>query len=454
MKFLNLPAAASRLLRLLHLSPLLFGAIMVAEVANAQQRADLVIENITIVDIATAELLESQTILIADGVFVGVDNAGSVNVESSVPSVDGQNLYGIPGLADMHVHLDADDLNLYIANGITTVLDMNGSPDAIAMRSRIEDGSLLGPRVYMSSPLLAGTAQNFAYQLVANAEQSRQAVLDSYAAGYDFIKVYDGLSEAAYSAMVVTARALGMPLLGHIPQEVGLQRVLDDQQLSIEHVEQIARATVGHSFDQSRIPGIVAQIAAGSSAVTPTLAVMEVLSARRTQWFDQLFDRPEMNYTPNSIEGWWNSFRAPVQARENLSQTSTGGSSAEIEFYRALTRALNDADVLLLAGTDTPNPLMIPGYALQHEFAALSRAGLSNAEILASATIAAARHLNAANQFGDIKPGLRADMVLLRENPLVNIEALNMIAGVVVNGRWLDQDRISSLLSEVVATRN
>lgn len=437
--------AAANLLRLFFLQ---FVSLLAAGqlVAQTDVSEGLVITDINVVDVANGQISANKTVSIADGRIISIDDAGATNSSDRALTLDGSGLYLMPGLIDAHVHIEANDLPIYIANGITSVIEMNGSPEKLAIRSGVREGALVGPRIYMTSPLLAGNAQDFSFRLIENPGQARTAVRESKELGYDFIKVYDGLSLASYTALVASAEEFNMPLLGHIPASVTIQTVLRDQFKSIEHVEQITRSALGHSFEQDQIPAIVGLFRDANSAVTPTLAAMEILSARRTSWFDSLYEREEMRFTPDSVEPWWLSMRAPLSARNSLTASSPGGSGAAIEFYRQLTRQLHDAGVLLLAGTDTPNPLLVPGYALHHELAALSRSGISNADILRMATMNVAAHLHAESSFGRIEEGLLAELVLLRGDPLANLEALKAIEGVVLGDNYFSYVDIEELL--------
>ena len=262
-------------------------------------------------------------------------------------------------------------------------------------------------------------------------------------------KVYEGLSAETYRAIIATATALDMPVVGHIPEDVGLDSVIGHKQRSIEHVEQIVRATVGHELDRARIPDIVRRIRGGATSVTPTLAAMEILSTRRSAWFDGLFTRPQMRYVPPEVRGWWESLRQPAGTGAALRDTVVGGAGDWIEFYRELTAALAEAGVPILVGTDTPNPLLVPGFSLQHELEALVRAGLEPARVLRAATHDAAVFLDAGKEFGALQPGLRADIVLVAGNPLENLSYLGKVRGLVLRGDWITRESLVESLEAV-----
>jgi imidazolonepropionase-like amidohydrolase len=182
--------------------------------------------------------------------------------------------------------------------------------------------------------------------------------------------------------------------------------------------------------------------------VTPTLASEEALSRRGTPWYEERLARREVGLVDPGLVGWWRSLTegAPDSAAGERRQAYREGA-------RALVRALRDARGPLLAGTDTPNPLMVPGFALHEELAALVVAGLSPYEAIRAATAEAARFANADSEFGTIRVGARADLVVVSEDPLADIEALGRPVGVMVRGEWLPRDRLDALVNEALATR-
>ncbi len=421
--------------------------------AASRGQAQLAVRDVAVVDVVTGQISSNQTILIEADRILAIGPVDDTQIPPGAEVIAGEGLFATPGLVDLHVHMEADDLPLFLANGVTTVREMNGSPETLALRAEVQAGKREGPSAYIAGPLLAGVEQQWSHRLVLTPEEGRDEVMLEQEAGYDFVKIYDGLSVETYEAIVATAGELGIPVLGHIPADVGLDRIIRDEQMSIEHVEQIANATVGHMADASAIPDIVRRIATGETAVTPTLAAMEILSSRRSAWFDALFMRPSMPYTPPGVRGWWESLRQPAAVRETLPDGVPGGSNDRIDFYRELTRALWDAGVPMLVGTDTPNPLLVPGFSMHHELEALVRAGLDPARILRAATHEAALHLDAEEEFGALRPNLRADIVLIGGNPFDRISHLSDVRGLVLRGEWFSPARLEDSLAEVQRRR-
>ena len=171
---------------------------------------------------------------------------------SSIPAcavvIDGTGQYLTPGLADMHVHLDSlvqarpnfGDAPLFLAYGITTVLNLRGEPEHLTWRQRIRNGELLAPNLYTSGEFINEPRER-------TPEEVEREVVSQFHAGYDVIKYHQivdkegrylttsGLSRAAYMRMNDVARRLGIPLLGHAPINLGLDALLEAHQ-SLAHV--------------------------------------------------------------------------------------------------------------------------------------------------------------------------------------------------------------------------
>jgi imidazolonepropionase-like amidohydrolase len=113
-----------------------------------------------------------------------------------------------------------------------------------------------------------------------------------------------------------------------------------------------------------------------------------------------------------------------------------------------VVKAFHAAGVRMLAGTDTPNPFVVPGFSLHDELALLVEAGFTPAAALAAATRDAAGYVGASD-WGTIQQGAAADLLLLDASPLEDINNTKRIAGIVVNGRWMGADERTALLERL-----
>lgn len=395
-------------------------------------------------------VLHDRAVVVKGAEIIWAGPTGDLDVPADALHIDGAGRWLMPGLADMHVHMDASDIPLFLANGITTVREMNGSERHVALRDSIEQGLRPGPGMFVASPLLAGEKQRWRHELIEDAQAAYAIAHDAEQGGYDYLKVYDALSRPAYLALAEASSTLGLPLTGHIPRAVGLDGILEAGQKNIEHVEQIMYATVGHSPDPSRIPEIAERIAGTGAWVTPTLAAQRILSLiRGTPAYRERLQRPEMRFMDAGLMGWWQSLAGPEGAAEpGPDDPRRRRAEAFYGFQRDLVVALYEAGVPLLVGTDTPNPLLVPGYSIHLELAALVEAGIPVMEVLRAATSGAAQFTGHEEVRGIVRPGAVADLLLLDANPLDDLGTLERPLGVMVEGRWFDREALDRMVEE------
>lgn len=416
------------------------GSPATAEAQSMNDRADLVFRDVAVLTMDADTALVGQAVIVEGDRIAWIGAVGELEVPHGAQVIDGLGRTLLPGLADMHVHMDRTDVPLFLANGITAAREMNGDDWHVALRDSIAAGEVVGPRMFVASTLLAGEPQPWRHVLIPDATTAYRVAHEMKDRGFDDLKIYDGLSRASYDAFVEASGTLDIPLVGHIPRDVGLDGVLAAGQSSIEHVEQITYATVGHDFDTSRIPEIASRIAASEAWVVPTLAAQRMLSIAGTPAYNRGLDAPEVRFVDPEIRGWWASLRAPDGAAEpGPDDPRRRRAEAFYGFQRDLTAALFDAGVPLLVGTDTPNPLLVPGFSLHLELETLVDAGIPPIDVLRAATRNAARFVGEEGQWGVVRPGALASLVLVEGNPLENLDVLKDPTGVMIAGTWLDR---------------
>jgi hypothetical protein len=346
--------------------------------------------------------------------------------------------------------------------GVTTVRNMAGGREILQLRDRVTSGALLGPTIYTAGPLLDGTPPVWEGSgVVTTPEQARQAVAEQESAGYDFLKVYDNLRQAAYDAIISAAGDARMPVAGHVPPHVGLQRALDAHPWSIEHLtgyfewlqndgspfkkeeEHEAfshpahllarRQALADWIDESRIPHAAALTAKAGTWNVPTLVAW--LNMTPHAQLDAAWKRAAMEYATAMLREWWNSdngYTAEVRAAKRRG-----------DMVRAkIVMALREAGARLIVGTDTPHPFVLPRLSAHEELANFVNLGMSLHEALKAATIDAAEFMGKAGEFGVVKPRAHADLILLEANPLDDIDNTKRIVGVVIHGHWLSRDAL------------
>ncbi len=426
--------------------------------------------NVNVVPFDREGVLEGQTVVVVNGRIAHIAPSDKTKVPAGALRIEGRGKYLMPGLADMHVHLypgagQPDDLTsqqfqLFLANGVTTIRNMIGKPEHVLLRERVAKGELLGPSIYTAGPPLLGNN-------VANPEAAERAVVDQKKAGYDLLKVHEGLSPETYAAIAATAKREGIPLAGHVTATVGLQRALDAQQTSIEHLDGYLQAMVA---DDSPVKPTPSQVVVGpvlehiDESKLPALAVA---TRKAGVWNDPtltLFKLVVSDAKPEEYLKWPEMQYIPAKMRENFAKQkqSTLGNPpplAERQRYLELRNkvlvALHAAGAKLLIGPDSPQFFLVPGFGTHRELQSFVEAGLTPYQAIEAATRNPAEYfaefMKKPREFGTVEVGLRADLILLEANPLQSVANLSKRAGVMVRGRWLPESELRKMLETVAA---
>ena len=397
--------------------------------------------------------------LVSGGSIVGLGHRDVAPVPETFNAIDGTGKYLMPGLADMHVHLEYNDdprvLDLFLVNGVTTVRNMDGRPYILEWRDRIARGEWRGPTIYTAGPILDGDPPL--------RDDARRAVRDQASAGYDFLKVYTNLSAEAYAAVLETAEDHGLPVAGHVPRGVDLEEFLVSGIRSIEHVTELgdlveaedspfrngwhwSKLYMGMPVDPDSFGYAAALLADSGVWVVPTMVQADRAIAQRAT-VDAWLAAPEMTYVDAWGRGFWESSATRQLNRMDAADWALvdAGRSNRLE----LVGALDAAGASLLVGTDTPNPFVVPGFSLHEELANFETAGIDRARILTLATLGAAQFLETDGEVGSVEVGMRADLILLDADPLKGLDALRNPAGVMVRGAWLPRETLIRMLDSV-----
>ena len=415
-------------------------------------------------------VLAGQTVLVADGRIVRIGAAAEVDVPDGATVIDGSGKYLMPGVAEMHGHYPNPDarefteavLYLYVANGVTLVRGMQGNAGHLPLRDAIEAREILGPRLLVCAPSLSGDD-------VTRPEDARRLVRDAAAAGFDHLKVHEGLTPEVYSAIAETAMDVGLTWSGHVSNLVGLYAALEQGQSTVDHLDNYIEAMIEDreavaslgfldlprvvpQIDEAKIGDVVAATVQAGVGVVPTQVLWETFFGGRSG-AETLAARPETRYwVRQSLPGVASGVNQWAQQTDRRVGALASPDSGQpvIELRRRLIKALHDAGVPVLLGTDSPQVFSVPGFSIHREMQVMVDSGLTPFEVLHGGTKAVADFLGA-EDFGRVAEGQRADLVLLNANPLDDIGRFADSAGVMVNGRWLARGQIDARLAEIEA---
>ncbi len=426
----------------------------------------LVIVDVTVVDVVNARQMGKRSVLIENGRITAIGK--TVNSPADAVRVDGRGKYLIPGLIDMHVHLFNNASHrpanewafaLFVANGVTGVREMLSLPEQMPQIARWNDtyqSSLIAPKI-----LAAGVSVNG-----ETAQAVRQQVRIAKQSGAGFVKVFSEVPAAQWQAIIDEADKQQLAVDGHVPTQVAWQEAALAGQRTVEHLMQTFEACssietrvlasrrdldgdasvslrdtqereVLSRFDTARCRRAAKTVAATHQYQTPTLVL---------NYFES---KPSTDFT---LDYRWALLREDEQARwrRNLApRTAQDMALAELRWKTScrIVRTMAAAGLPLLAGTDTPMPLVYPGYSLHDELELLVTCGLSNVKALQAATINPAKVLKLESTVGSVAIGKRADLVLLNTDPLRNIRNLRDVHAVVLDGKLLRRADLDELAS-------
>jgi imidazolonepropionase-like amidohydrolase len=407
----------------------------------------VVFRDVNVISMTSPKVAEKQTVIVTDGKIGSILGAGAmVKLPEGATVIDGTGKYLIPGLAEMHGHIPppnapagllSDVLELYLANGITTVRGMLGHNGQLNIREWAKNGQIVSPNLYVAGPSFNG-------QSINSPQEAIDKVVAQKKEGWDLLKVHPGLTLEEYDAMARTAKKEGIRFAGHVPEPVGLLHAIEMGHETFDHMDGYLEYLDGEKgpVDEKKLAAIVQKSKAAGVWIVPTSALWAVLYNGTP--LETLQEYPELKYVPENAVATWSKMyedrakQVPAEVSKNVVANRT-----------KILRALHEGGVKILMGTDAPQQFSVPGFSLHRELLFMRDAGMSNYEILKSGTVNVGQYFAKQDSFGTIEPGKRADLVLLNANPLDDITNVGKIQGVMVLGRWYSRADLDGRLAEI-----
>ncbi len=453
----------------------------------------LIIEHVTTID-AVQGKRGDQTVIIKSGKIFRIAPSGEIKLHSDNQIIDGSRKYLIPGLWDAHVHFAFIEelapfmFDLFLVNGVTSVRDTGGRIDFV---KKWKDAALAdplrAPRVMIAGPLIDGLPNVYDGSTPFRPALS-QGVADNDAAvalvnrldsmEVDFLKAYEMLTPSQFRAITQRARELNLKVTGHVPlsmdvisaSNAGLNSMehlrnleisiaenaqkLWDQRLQMlqqgkemdggdlrSDIHQAQRIYAINHRDESRIDTVLSVLAKNQTWQIPTLSINTVRAERL--FLDQ--SRQEtFKYLPPAMEKEW------LDGTQSVAQQPVSDSARIFaDWSLEMTKRIQDEGIPLMTGTDCPIFFLMPGYSLHDEFMLLAKAGLSPMEILSASTYNPAKYFEMGHELGLIKAGYWADLVLLDEDPLSDIENTRKIQAVFKQGKYYSRSDLDAILNRL-----
>ena len=400
--------------------------------------------------------LSGGIVLVNGDRIVAAGSREALAVPAGAEVIDATGMTIMPGLIDVHVHLDilghsdyqhwhgthrpdyadvmAVSARQLLMSGVTTAVDLAGNPDAlVATQRRIESGAIPGPRVIASMGWITNwTAEQVGRHHrrthtvnVRTVEEARGAARTAIAQGAGILKVHTGLSEAQLRAIAAEAGRRGLRVTGHVGDRDDLLMRIRSGQDGIEHLY----LSAGDS--PSIHPDVIQGLVDRQTWVVPTM-IQTMAQGLAVEWPDRRDNRRARALTPPDL---WADVRRSLENPRRFGYFGGGLRVNRFEAMGAKLRQLRDAGVRLLVGTDAGTPLNFHTDATWQEMDLMVGFGFPPMEVLVTATRRNAEYLGLGDEIGSLTPGKRADIIVVDGNPLLSMRDLRNVAAIVKDGR-------------------
>ncbi|WP_296704907.1 amidohydrolase family protein [Algoriphagus sp.] len=462
-----------------------FSLIAAILCVSCQSKKDvsIFITNISIVDVKNGEIISDQFVAIqGDSILEVGDQSLKVKYQSNF-TINGDGKFLLPGLWDNHVHfggaeyIDENEqlLPLYLAFGVTTVRDAAGdiSLEVLKWRDEINQGKRIGPKILTSGPKLEGINSIWPGDLEIGTVTELEAALDSLEKlKVDFIKITDNtLKPELFLEAVKQATERGWSVSGHIPTALTIDQVSKAGQKTVEHLGYLMRMTTpfeeeisiargndtmnatdaaklqSESRDDSVALTKFKQLAAQGTGVVPTLLISSNIAYLEEKYFQ---GDTILNYLGPKLK---ESYQWRIQRMANDTPEDKQNRKDSFEAIANLIPLVKESGMKIYAGTDAGylNTYDYPGLAIHLELQLLVKYGLTPREALEASIINGPEYFGLEKDFGSVQKGKKANLLILNQNPLENIEATLDIQDVLKDGQLLDRIKLNQILAEIKA---
>ncbi len=463
--------------------PVLFYLIFIQGCSSEEKETfDIAILNGSTIDLITGKI-EPKDIFISDGRIKKIlPSTAGLSFEAK-EKIDATEKFILPGFWDNHVHFRGGDsliaanknfLNLFIANGITTVRDAGGDLTTSVMewKAQIASEKLIGPTIFTSGPKIDGPNGTWAGSLEVETEEDIIRALDSLQSiPTDFVKLYDSrISGDTYLKTISEAENRNLITSGHMPFTVELDETIGAGIDAIEHLyyimkgcssaeeeitQQLVEKKIGFwdampvlmtTYQDSTAQKTFKDLKENNVFVVPTLHIGATLS-----YLDET-DHTSDTYLQYVSDGIKKTYLGRINRAMQSSEQQIKDRKELQRFFGILTKSLNDSGVQLLAGSDSGayNSYTYPGISLHKELQEMVKEGIPPLEALRTSAFNGSKFLKKDTDIGSIAEGKISDLVLLEANPLEDISNTQKVFSVIKGNVILDKAELQKLLDDAL----
>lgn len=446
------------------------------------QDAKLLLHNVNIINVVDGSTKKYAAIVMEGGSILAIGEYEMIRKKFAKSKViDGKNKFVIPGLWDMHIHLEGADLipdnkallPVFLAYGITTVRDCASDlgEQVLKWRSEINHDSLVGPTIFTAGKKLEGKNSIWKGDLeIATEEELTQMLnlLDQYKV--DFVKITENtLPGDLFLKSVQSAKARRYRVSGHVPLDLTISELVNAGFTSIEHASymlrlgadeeevkrgilegQLTKSEAGQkyakSFDQARAIEAYQNLGQRGLFVCPTL-----IGGRQLAYLDEN-DHQQDDFLKYLTQRFTANYAWRINRMANDTDEQKRQRRDSYELIKRQLPYLQKAGIKIIAGSDAAalNTYVYPAESLIDELMIFKEAGLTPLEILQAATINGARYFGKLEKMASVEQGKVADLVLLDKNPLQDITAIKNIFAVIKKGTYYDRVALDGMLKQAI----
>lgn len=443
------------------------------------------IYDVNIIHVENGKIDPHAAVYVEKGKIIAIGHSEKLKKKyTRAKLVDAAGKYMIPGLWDMHVHLEGAELvednlallPIFLAYGITTVRDCASDLglQVLAWRNQVNAGKLIGPTIYTAGRKLEGKNSMWKGDLEIGNEQELLAMLDTLDRDkVDFIKITENtLGGELFLKSVTRAHQRGYRVSGHVPLDLRIDELVDAGYTSVEHASYLLRlgrdeaavvdglrkgalnktdaaAAYNTTFNQEKARGAYAIVGKKGLFVCPTLIGSYQLAYLKEN------DHSKDSFLQYLTKKYVSNYAWRIERMANETPTQLQQRKEAIELLKTQLPIMQAAGITLMAGSDAAalNTYVYPAESLLQELEIFASAGLTNLQILQSATLAGAKYFDVQGRTSSIASGKDADIVLLDANPLENIRHLRKVHGVMKKGDYFSREKLDSMLAASKAVK-
>jgi imidazolonepropionase-like amidohydrolase len=398
-------------------------------------QSTLVLYGATLIDGTAANPKANSVVIINDDRITSIveKNQYHLSTNTNVHLINLSGYYIIPGLFDMHAHVANIQVSSYnytesiemlhrlLGWGITTIRNPGGPTEqAVMLRDMVNAGQLIGPQIFTAGNLINSLPQTgFVETIVQNETEVRKEVQHQSKMGVDYIKLYVNLAPKLVQAGIEEAHTQGIKVMGHLfATSWSDAAMLGIDALTHGIPENPSLLTIDKRQEFASQNG-------GPYTHTLWLELADLRGNEIRQMIKKLVEY-NVDVDPTLV-----IFEAMLT--DDIKKDASLWSK-----ILNLTKMMYEAGVPITTGSDIPNFFLEPGVSLHRELELLAQAGIPPLEVIKIATKNSANSLGILDTVGTIESGKQADLIILSQNPLINITHTQSIVMVIRNGQLVN----------------